>query len=138
MKQFEIYRGVGQSVKLTISCLRNRGYIMHELGHLIGHYHEHQRPDRDQYIKVLYTNIPPFLRREFEKVDHEIYGKYDFESIMHYPLYYYASESMPSMAVLPNVTLPEGVDIGRQHTLSRGDWAKTNEMYKCPRSKFLK
>ncbi len=32
---------------------------MHEHGHLIGFYHEHQRPDRDRYIRVLTNNIPP-------------------------------------------------------------------------------
>ena len=29
----------------------------HLLFHILGRYHEHQRPDRDQYIKVQWDNI---------------------------------------------------------------------------------
>ena len=111
---------------------------MHELGHLIGLYHEHQRPDRDQFVKVIYSNLAPFIQKDYEKLDFETYGEYDFNSIMHYPLVYYTREGdQPSMRVLPNVTVPEGVEIGERHTLSRGDWTKTNKMYQCPRSKYF-
>ena len=29
----------------------------HIMFHVLGRYHEHQRPDRDQYIKVEWNNI---------------------------------------------------------------------------------
>ncbi|CAG0924342.1 unnamed protein product [Notodromas monacha] len=37
----------------------DKGVILHELVHNIGFYHEHQRPDRDNYIDVLYRNVRP-------------------------------------------------------------------------------
>ena len=43
-------------VMFSSSCMWLGGYI-HELGHLIGFGHEHQRPDRDYYIKINWENI---------------------------------------------------------------------------------
>ena len=36
--------------------------------HALGFRHEHQRPDRDDYIKVLSENIKSGFKSEFEKI----------------------------------------------------------------------
>lgn len=66
--------------------------VRHELGHVLGLLHEHQRPDRDNYIKVKWDNVIGFTG-SFEKLD-ESWGKkitntkeYDYKSIMHYKNY---------------------------------------------------
>ncbi|PRD33301.1 UNVERIFIED_CONTAM: Blastula protease 10 [Trichonephila clavipes] len=41
------------------------GTIVHELGHLIGFYHEHQRSDRNNYINVYEKNIVKDFAVEF-------------------------------------------------------------------------
>lgn len=62
------------------------GTVIHEIGHSLGLWHEQSRPDRDDFIKVLYQNIEPGLERQFDKTgsDGETFGDYDFSSVMHY------------------------------------------------------
>ncbi len=60
----------------------------HELGHLLGFTHEHQRPDRDQYITVLWSNIRPEAAGQYQIMDTTLYDvtdyAYDYRSVMHY------------------------------------------------------
>lgn len=50
--------GGKQLMKMFGECMRPAAMI-HEFGHLIGFNHEHQRPERDDYITVHYNNIDP-------------------------------------------------------------------------------
>ena len=45
-----------QAVSLGKNCDKF-GIVVHELGHVVGFWHEHTRPDRDGYIDVIYANI---------------------------------------------------------------------------------
>ena len=63
---------------------------MHELGHAIGFQHEHQRPDRDDYITVQLDSVGTDWKFAFNKlswthVDNRNIA-YDYTSVMHYGL----------------------------------------------------
>lgn len=50
-------RGIGaQALSIGENCAKF-GIIVHEIGHAIGYYHEHTRPDRDKYVQVFEENI---------------------------------------------------------------------------------
>ncbi|EDO49971.1 predicted protein [Nematostella vectensis] len=53
-----------QTTSLGEGC-NDYGIITHELGHLIGLYHEQNRPDRNTYIDVLWDNIKPCKKVAF-------------------------------------------------------------------------
>jgi hypothetical protein len=77
------YHGGRQIVNLGGSC----GEIaaIHELGHSIGLIHEHQRPDRDQYIEVRWENMDPARQDGWTILDFvSTLTTYDVSSIMHY------------------------------------------------------
>ena len=68
-----------------IKC--SKGTIMHELGHVLGFWHEHNRPDRDKYVTIIKENIRPGANFDFKTASpyQVIYSKeYDYGSIMHY------------------------------------------------------
>lgn len=62
-------------------------HIYHETFHAIGMTHEHQRPDRDNYIQVVNDNIYPECLQYFS-IKQPLYDidkhPYDINSIMHY------------------------------------------------------
>ncbi|RLG45242.1 MAG: hypothetical protein DRN81_02360 [Thermoproteota archaeon] len=73
-------------VKIDKEVCGIRG-IKHELGHVIGLIHEHERPDRDQYIDIKWENIREGKFHNFyghTAEGYPILGPYDYFSIMHY------------------------------------------------------
>ena len=64
------------------------GHVLHELGHCIGLVHEHQRPDRDAYVEIVWAKIYPEYAHNFDIRDNPLIREedyeYDYNSIMHY------------------------------------------------------
>lgn len=54
-------RGQVEPLDVTLDdfCLGLPGAVQHELLHVLGLFHEHTRPDRDDYVEVLWENIEP-------------------------------------------------------------------------------
>ncbi len=73
------------------------GTIIHELGHALGLLHEHQRPDRDSYIEILWDNIEEGRKHNFKIKDNELIEEelypYDYKSVMHYKVYEFGGGS---------------------------------------------
>ncbi|KAK5969398.1 hypothetical protein GCK32_015182 [Trichostrongylus colubriformis] len=47
-----------QAISIGKNCDKF-GIVVHELGHVVGFWHEHTRPDRDQYVDIFYKSIQP-------------------------------------------------------------------------------
>jgi len=76
------------SISLASGCWR-QGTIMHEIGHSLGLYHEQSRPDRDNYVEIIWNNINPrsmsfnFNKQPADKIN-SMGTPYDYRSMMHY------------------------------------------------------
>uniref|UniRef100_A0A8C2FPT7 Metalloendopeptidase n=1 Tax=Cyprinus carpio TaxID=7962 RepID=A0A8C2FPT7_CYPCA len=130
-------RGGGpQAISVGKNCDKF-GIVVHELGHVIGFWHEHTRPDRDEHVDIFRENIQPgqeynFIKMEPDDVD-SLGEVYDFDSIMHY------ARNTFSRGIYLDTMLPKyEVDrvrppIGQRSRLSKGDIAQAGKLYKCPR-----
>ncbi|XP_016981426.1 astacin-like [Drosophila rhopaloa] len=122
-----------QKVNLQSECLLNNGTTIHELMHVLGFDHEHNRHDRDSYILVVNDNIEPKKEHNFAKADskkHSSFGvEYDYSSVMHYSLYAFSRNNEPTMVPLRDTSKVD--KIGSRDDLSKGDVIKINKMYEC-------
>ncbi|XP_077592860.1 bone morphogenetic protein 1-like isoform X1 [Stigmatopora nigra] len=130
-------RGGGpQAISIGKNCDKF-GIVVHELGHVIGFWHEHTRPDRDEHVSISRDNIQPgqeynFFKMEPGEVD-SLGEVYDFGSIMHYARNTF-SRSVFLDTIFPRYDV-NGVrpSIGQRVKLSKGDIEQTLKLYKCAR-----
>jgi astacin len=74
--------GGEQFVLLHETC--SAPIVVHEIGHAVGLWHEHQRQDRDRYLMVYDVHVAE-CRSPFDLVpDAHVDRPYDFASVMHY------------------------------------------------------
>lgn len=96
--------------------------------HTCGIAHEHCRSDRDSYIKINKGNIKPGREHNFDMSSGELYGSYDFESIMHYSAVSFANPGTTTIDPLPKYQPQPNM---RQRTaMSSTDKDGVKELYK--------
>ena len=101
---------------------------VHELGHVIGFYHEHTRVDRDGHITVIHSNIHPNLSHNFDVDNGDTLGLgYDYASIMHYHSRAFSIDRLRETIRAKD----QNIIIGGARELSPLDILKANELYKC-------
>jgi hypothetical protein len=80
--------GYRKDPRVLLTTLASQRQATHEIGHLLGFTHEHQRPDRDLFITVLWENIRPEAAGQYELLDNALIDEgaypYDYRSVMHY------------------------------------------------------
>ncbi|XP_012940944.1 low choriolytic enzyme [Aplysia californica] len=120
-----------QEVSIGKGCER-KGIIIHELTHAIGFWHEHTRPDRDNYVSIDIQNVDSSHRHNYDKHTHSrtLHTSYDYASVMHYNAYEFALDrTKPAMT--PKRSVPDGAKMGQRLQHSTIDVLKIQRLYKC-------
>lgn len=86
---YEFNRFTGQLLIVGPKCTTYK--IVHELGHTLGLYHEHSRPDRDNFVTINWYNVGT-SEKDKTQMDavvelNTMNLPYDYGSIMHYSAY---------------------------------------------------
>jgi hypothetical protein len=82
-------KGVRTDVNITAFWWRQAEWMpAHELGHVLGFHHEHQRWDRDVFVTIHYKHIKPGREHDYDWIPKTNWivssTAYDYRSIMHY------------------------------------------------------
>lgn len=122
----------------TIGMFQNRGFIrigsqaplsviVHEIGHTLGYLHEQSRPDRDQYVNVLFENITNGAEDQFfiSRNSIPLTKELDLNSIMMYGSYTFSKDRRSPTIVDKNGNAYRKSTPG----LSQGDIDGTNQAY---------
>ncbi|XP_071084937.1 blastula protease 10-like [Haliotis cracherodii] len=124
--------GGQQNLNLEAGC-RVKHVMTHELGHVIGLIHEHQRPDRDDYIIVATENVGVGRMKNYRKFDSSrinLFGvDYDYNSIMHYGRTAFSKDDVSTTMITRNPSFQD--IIGTSSKVSFKDAKVVNSMYKC-------
>jgi hypothetical protein len=89
---------MGGSITCSIST------ILHEMGHVIGMYHEFTRTDRDSYVTMYYDNaIKGSWPYDFaiNTQNQQLLTPYDYASVMQYPPYVLSANGGPVIESIP-------------------------------------
>ncbi len=96
--------------------------VVHALMHVLGFWHEHQRPDRDTFVQVQSANVDPTRASEFAVVPiGSTYGlPYDFDSVMHFGATEAGVNGATTIVALPP-NQSQQATMGQRSQLSAGD-----------------
>ena len=132
--------GGKQMVSLGKGC-KTKGKATHEILHAIGFVHEHQRPGRDEFIKVKIENIDKrcgidgvsSCLQNFQTINPDFLnykGVFDQQSVMHYDGYSFAKSPKVRHPTILNIKTDEPVHSQRLQA-SNFDLEKICDMYNC-------
>ncbi|ODN04937.1 Zinc metalloproteinase nas-13 [Orchesella cincta] len=122
--------GGRQVINFEPPCINRHGTIVHEMLHAIGFYHEQSRPDRDDYVTVVWEKIEPGKEHNFNKYTEEqvdtMGTPYDYGSVLHYSGFGFSIDG--SATIVPK---DPNAEIGQRIRISDIDAYKVNVMYNC-------
>ena len=140
-------KGGLQIISMADDCF-STGQAIHLVGHAIGLWHEHSRPDRDRYVDVLYENINETEHDNFGKISQEKFNLvpdvgYDTESVMHYSPYRFTKNNGETIRLRDDAPLDYKrcsnlLSMGQREQLSYLDKLRVNKLYSCQGESFLK
>jgi hypothetical protein len=116
----------GGTQYISLGSAASTSLVIHELGHAIGLYHEHQRPDRDAFVTYMPICVQNGKGHNFDVRPGITYGAYDKASIMHYGAYTWSIVPGSCPTLLP---VSGGTGSIGSNTLSALDIQGINAMY---------
>ena len=85
----------------------DKAVLLHEVFHAVGIMHEHQRSDREQYVRIDKNNVKREQWHNFNRYDETIINHwglpYELKSFMHYPQFCHGMDIDSSKPVLTRV-----------------------------------
>uniref|UniRef100_A0A8R1DLY2 Metalloendopeptidase n=1 Tax=Caenorhabditis japonica TaxID=281687 RepID=A0A8R1DLY2_CAEJA len=126
--------GGRQTVSLAADCLADY-IIWHEMMHALGFEHEHQRPDRDVFIRVDYSNVIPGQLINFDKLQASLVDypdTYDYKSIMHYDGHAFGRiDNTRRVRLATMIPLKTGIRLDDNMKFTSTDIEKLNRLGMC-------
>ncbi|XP_058836590.1 protein tolkin-like [Topomyia yanbarensis] len=128
-------RGNGpQAISIGKNCDKF-GIVVHELGHVVGFWHEHTRPDREDHVVIEKHNIMIGQEYNFNKLTEDEVNSlgqpYDYFSIMHYARNTFSRGTYLDTILPVDIPGQKRPEIGQRLRLSEGDITQANLLYKC-------
>ncbi|CAG0915470.1 unnamed protein product [Notodromas monacha] len=123
-----------QEVKLHVPGCIYKGTIMHELMHAAGFWHEHQRFDRNDYVRIAFENVEAGKEHNFDIADlteSQNVGdvSYNFDSIMHYELTAFSVNDERTIVPIGEFENEDPGNVWNQNYMSQGDIDQINAVY---------
>ncbi len=82
----------------------NVATLLHEMGHIIGLYHEQTRTDRDSHVTMYYNNVVKSTwpgNFAINLQNQQLFTAYDYASVMQYPAFVDSSNGGPVIETIP-------------------------------------
>lgn len=125
--------GQGQDVSIGQGCA-NLNVVVHEIGHVIGFFHEQSRSDRDEYIDIIWSNVLPGYALQFRKESDSNYNiPYDLTSTMQYPQWAFSKEIFEKSTIVARNPAYQRF-LNKNYPLSFRDRRLANAIYQCTAS----
>jgi hypothetical protein len=102
---------------------------IHEMGHTIGLLHEHQRPDRANYITLNLANADlPNVPGNFTlfTYNYQTIGLFDYASVMEYAAFDFSKAGLPIIE-----SIPPGIPLSNNVGYSAGDIDQIKRLYRA-------
>jgi len=108
---------------------------LHEVGHTVGLIHEHQRPDRNEYIEIALTNLDAADASDWDVLPFAAtVTPYDYGSVMHYDAWAGSINGLPVIQARGQRVSPQ--QIGGQD-ISESDVLGVKALYSGDPALFL-
>ena len=131
----DLGRQIAKPTRVNLEISQNCSSVVtitHELFHAFGFVHEHQRPDRDNFLKIHWDKIKDFtlmknIERWSENDTTAFYTPYDYHSIMQYRM----KDNNGATILEPYNSIYSDI-IRYQNDMSIGDEIALNLHFNCP------